>query len=380
MNKVIVFGHDHTNTLGVIQSLGQVGYYCIGLLFGIKTDLIASSNYTKEIISAPSPQECLDKLLLNISYNEGNKIPIIPCCDIASILLERNSEKLVPYFTFGQAKNFSISNLAEKELQLKLAADADFNIPRSWNIGDSKEIPNDVVFPCLIKPLVSCEGAKSDIRVCRSQNELEQNLQTLGYTKNVLLQQYIEHDYEVCVIGCALSSGKVHIPAIENKLSQYPKNVGMVCLAEVQVLHDGPMKRSIENLISLIGYVGLFSVELMHCKHDDKFYFTEINLRNDGGEAFITKFGENLPQNHVEDLLGAALTEHKDLSPGYYIWDMHHFLSLLHREISLFQWLKEIKQSKSFITYFKEDKKPFYKQYLNWILSKLRLRKDEIYK
>lgn len=75
------------------------------------------------------------------------------------------------------------------------------------------------------------------------------------------------------------------------------------------------LKKCIENLVSAAGYVGLFSVEMMHCKDDDKFYFTEINLRNDGAEAFVTKYGANLPLNHVEDLLRLAIDKADRISP-----------------------------------------------------------------
>ena len=244
----------------------------------------------------------------------------------------------------------------------------------------SHELPNDLIYPCLIKPLVSCEGAKSDIRVCYNKTELIDNLNTLKYTKQVLLQQYIERDYEISILGCGLSSGKILIPAVENKLTLYPKYVGLECLTNVQKLEDKTLIDNIKGLISRIGYVGLFSVEMMHSKQDDKFYFTEINLRNDGAEALITKFGANLPLNHVEDLLGLNITPQLEYHPGFYIWDMHHFLSLLHGDISILTWIKEIKLSKGFMVYFKEDKKPFYKQYTNWVLSKLHLRKDEMYK
>jgi len=378
MNIVIVFGNDHTNSVGVIQSLGKAGYNSIGLLFGNKSGFVSSSKYTIEIITAKDAQTCIDKLLKNIPSNEG-KIPIIACCDTAALILERNAERLKEHFLFEYATSYSLEYLAKKENQVRLATEAGFNVPKSWNLRDTKEIPYDITYPCIIKPLVSCEGAKSDIRVCRTKEELEKNLNTLGYTKNVLLQQYINRDYEISILGCGLSSGQCIIPVVENKLTLYPKYVGLECLANMQPLEECPIKTSIENLISITGYVGLFSVEMMHCKDDNKFYFTEINLRNDGAEALVTKYGANLPLNHVENLLGLPLTEQKVFHPGYYIWDMHHFLSLIHRDISIITWIKEIKKSNGFMLYFKEDKKPFFKQYTNWILSKLHLRKNESY-
>lgn len=375
---VVVFGNDHTNSVGVIQSLGKLGYTSVGLLFGVDSGLVKSSKYSTKIISAKDPQSCIDKLLSD-KPQTTHKIPIIACCDIAALTLEHNAEQLKEHFVFEHSVHYTLSDLAKKENQVVLAQVAGFHVPQSWNLQDSKVIPAGVSYPCLIKPLVSCEGAKSDIRVCRSREELEKNLNSLGHTKNVLLQQYIERDYEISILGCGLKNGKCIIPVIENKLTLYPKYVGLECLANMQPLEDGPIKSSIEKLIENIGYVGLFSVEMMHCKADGKFYFTEINLRNDGAEALVTKYGANLPVNHVEDLLDLPLTKQKEFHPGYYIWDMHHFLSLVHREISFVEWLKEIKKSQGFMLYFKEDKKPFFKQYSNWILSKLHLRKNESY-
>lgn len=378
MKQVIVFGNDHTNNVGVIQSLGLAGIRSIGLLFGCKTDFVVCSKFTDRIITAKDPQRCVEKLLAD-EIKEGEKIPIIPCCDAAALALERNKKRLKKHYIFEFSSNYSLSYLSMKEHQVRMAQEAGFNVPRTWNLNETKTIPDDACYPCLIKPLVSCEGAKSDIRICLTKEELERNLNTLTYTKNVLLQQYIERDYEISILGCGLSSGRCLIPAVENKLTLFPKYVGLECLVNMQSLEDGTIKRSIEKLVESIGYVGLFSVEMMHCKDDGKFYFTEINLRNDGAEAFLTKYGANLPLNHVQDLLGYPLTEQKEFHPGYYIWDMHHFLSMIHRDISFVSWLKEIRMSKGFMMYFKEDKSPFFKQYKNWILQKVYIRKNESY-
>ena len=369
MNHVIVFGNDHTNSLGVIQSLGIAGYKSIGLLFGEKTGYVKASKFTESIISGSSPQICIDELLRR-TFETDLKIPIIPCCDIAALTLEKNADRLKNRFVFEYALNYSLDYIAKKEYQVRIAADAGFNVPKSWNLYESKIIPNDVVYPCLIKPLVSCEGAKSDIRVCNTKDELEKNLNNLEFTKHVLLQQYIDRDYEISILGCGISNGTCLIPVVENKLTLYPKYVGLECLANMQKLVDRNVIDCITNLIKAIGYVGLFSVEMMHSRTDGNFYFTEINLRNDGAESFVTKYGANLPLNHIEELMGLPLTIQKEEYPGYYIWDIHHLKSLLCGDISILTWLKEIRKSRGFLMYYKEDKKPFFRQYL-YMLKKL---------
>lgn len=378
MNRVIILGNDHTNSLGLVQTLGKSGFQVYAFVWGTKTGLVASSKYATKVIGAQSIQGCID-LMLHEFAESDNIIPIIACCDSAALALEKNKEKLADKFIFEHSTEYSLEFLFKKENQVRLATESGFFVPKTWNLSDSKNVPKDVVYPCLIKPLVSCEGAKTDIHVCRNEDELRKNLDNLKYTTMVLLQQYIERDYEISILGCGLKKGTCLIPAVENKLTLYPKHVGLECVANMQPLIDKHIISSIQNLIKAIGYVGVFSVEMMHCKHDNKFYFTEINLRNDGANSFVYKYGVNLPLNHIEDLLGKPLTSFSEYHPGFYIWDMHHFLSLVHREIRLKDWFLELRKSQGFLTYFSDDKKPFFRQYTNWILLKLHLKKNEQY-
>lgn len=379
MQKVIVLGNDHTNSLGIIQCLGICNHYMIAFLWGTNTGIVRNSIYTKEVYTASNVQKCIDLMLLKFS-NANEKIPVIACCDIAAITLEKNRSRLENHFLFEYTNgNLSIENLCLKENQVRLAKMVGFHVPQSWIIERFDMLPDEIVYPCIVKPLISCEGAKVDIRICYSQNELVRALQSLKCTKRVIIQQYIDRDYEISILGCAKKNSSCLIPAIENKLTLYPKYVGLECLAKIEKLEDDEIIDCISSLIKKIGYVGLFSVEMMHCKHDGLFYFTEINLRNDGANSFIFKYGINLPLHFINDMLNLPTPADSETKPGYYIWDMHHFLSLMHAEISLLTWLKELRKSKGFMTYFQGDYKPFLRQYSNWILSKLCLRKEKLY-
>lgn len=377
--KVIVLGNDHTNTTGIVQCLGREEYSVIAVVWGTKRGLVASSKYVARVYTAATPQACVDLIRDKLSDESA---AIIATCDDAAIALERNrnvlDDKLRFEFTEGE---WTIEELCEKDRQVCLAKEAGFNIPwSSQPIESLEDIPEDVPFPCITKSLMSCKGSKSDLTIVRSREELVPVLKSLLiHTPRIILQHYIDRDYEISVLGCGLKSGEVFIPCVENKLTLYPKYVGLECLANMQPLEDESISQPIRNLIKKTKYVGVFSVELMHCKTDNKFYFTEINLRNDGANSFVYKYGVNLPLNHIENLFDQPLTQFNTFHPGYYIWEMHHTASLVHREMSLVNWIKEIKKSKGFLLYFKDDKKPFFIQYKNWILHLLHLRKDETY-
>jgi predicted ATP-grasp superfamily ATP-dependent carboligase len=380
MKKVIILGNDHTNTLGLTQVLGREGFYVIACVWGDKRGLVKASRYCKELYGGANSNVCVDILASFPQETEGEKIPIIASCDDAALVLEQNRENLKERFLFEHTQgSYSIEQLLEKELQVKLAINAGFNVPQSWMLEEYEAQINTIKYPILIKPLASLRGAKADIRICRNREDVNKNLSSLQHTQKVIVQQYIDHDYEISILGCGLSSGDVKIPCVENKLTLYPKYVGLECLANMQPLTDECIIRPIKKLITAIEYVGLFSVEMMHNREDGKFYFTEINLRNDGANSFVYKYGVNLPLMHICDLHGQAISETSETAPGYYIWDMHHFMSLLHRDISFQTWLKEIKLSHGFLTYFPEDKKPFFKQYSNWFLNKLHLKGNKKY-
>lgn len=380
MNKIIILGNDHTNTLGLVQTLGRTGYYMIASVWGIKTDLVMSSVYCKELYTGNTPQECIEKIINSSIATDGDPIPIIASCDDAALILEKNKERLKENYVFEHLTSaYTILKLAEKELQVKLASDAKFNIPKSWSMNLPGDIPDGITFPCIIKPLISCQGTKSDIHVCKDMVELQKNLSSLKVTTKVMIQQYIERDYEISILGCGLKNGDAVIPCVENKLTLYPKYTGLECLAKMEPLEDTEIIASIKSLIKTIGYVGPFSVEMMHCKMDNKFYFTEINLRNDGANSFVYKYGVNIPLIHVKDIMNEEFSLDFTTSPGYYIWDYHHFMSLLHRDISIKEWYRELKKSKGFLTYFPDDKKPFYKQYTNFVLRKLHIKKTKRY-
>lgn len=377
--NAIVFGNDHTNTAGIVQCLGREGFMVSAVVWGAKNGIVASSKYASKVYSASTPDECVD---LICNQFKGVEAVIIACSDSAAIALERKRDSLSADLRYEYTNGeWRIEELCEKDIQVKLAKEVGFNVPwSSVSIETTDDIPSEVPFPCITKSLVSCKGSKSDLTIVRSQDELCPLLEKLlAHTPKILLQQYIERDYEISILGCGLRNGDCIIPCVENKLTLYPQNVGLECLANMQPLEDESIIQPIRALIKRIGYVGLFSIEMMHCRTDGKFYFTEINLRNDGANSFVYKYGVNLPLNHIEDLLELPITKYNDFHPGYYIWEMHHSLSLVHRELSLTQWLKELKMSKGFLLYFPEDKKPFFKQYKNWILSTLHLRKNESY-
>ncbi len=381
MNKVIILGNDHTNTVGLIQSFGKKRIYVIVVVWGVKTGIVKKSRYLSEFYSACDVDKCLEFVAVKL-VNSNDTYVIIPGCDLAAIKLEEYREKFPSNVLYQFVKGtYKIHELENKELQVKVASKAGFDIPWSYKIDSLSQIPSNLDYPCLIKPLASYQGSKSDLLICNNLVELRRNLElVLSRTSQVLLQRYIKKDNEYTIIGCGLKDGSVYIPFICQKLEIYPPKVGLESVIETIDFPSG-IKEACIQYIRSIGYCGLFSIELMHSEEDLKYYFTECNLRNDGDNGFVLHAGCNVAYVHYSDMIDNMneIMHFKECDKNIYIWDMHHFLSLLHRDISLKQWISDIKRSKGLLMYFPEDSGPFFKQYTNWILEKLHIRKPNNY-
>ncbi len=390
MKKAIILGNDHTNSLGVVQSLAERGWTVDAYVWGVKNGFLTRSKYINMIYSSSSAESCID-LIIGNTAEIYEVIPVVPCCDTAALVLERRREEIPKNIVFGHIDGkYTIAEVQDKELQVKLARSAGLNVPSSFKVSDRHNIPKELSFdaPYIIKPIISIYGSKADIIKCSSLEELHRNIEMVfdRYSirqefLSILIEKFIPHDYEISLLGCVLSDGEVYIPAIENKLTQFPLNIGLECTARVEEFKDLTLKNQLVDFVKSIGYRGLFSIEMMHNPEDGRFYFDEINLRNDGANIFIKQFGVNLPHIYCSDLLGIRSQDimDKEYHPGLYIWEVHHFDAMRAGTLTVGRWIKDICQAQGFLLFNKKDLKPFLRQIELLILSKLRLLKRRKY-
>lgn len=380
-NIVIVFGNDHSNTVSVIQSLGKEGFSVIALLWGKKTGLVKSSKYTKLIIVAQNEILCLRKIIEAPVSNEI--VPIIPCSDDAARALFQLSSELEKRYVFQYpTKGFSISDLQNKSFQDSIAKEAGLNVPETWivnNINDIKQI--EIRYPLIIKPLISSEGAKSDIRICENEDELYKEYGSLLHTKKVLIQTYIQKEHDMLIYGCSNRDGSINLPGFIIKERLYPQKTGLGIINSIRRIEelDKYFIDACRKYIEEVGYVGLFSLEFAYSKKDQLYYFIESNFRNDGTNAVYTKAGANLPKLHVLDLLKNSTPKSGVLKTITVIFEMNLFMSVVKKQTSIKQLLKDLKRPHSYKLYYPEDKKPFFKQFVNLFMEKFRLFKQESY-
>ena len=377
MKRAIVFGSGGVNALGLVQSLGREGLFVICVLIN-KCPVIEHSRYTGIIYTVNDFESAVECLLHKCVSEELTAV--FPSGDGAAVALDKNRARLQPHFVFeGVQRGGSLVYYMNKLIQVDLAKKHGFNVPFSIRLSKGDEAPKELSYPCIVKPLVSCEGDKRDIMIALDKARLTSILNNqLLYTTDVIVQQRIDRDYDYNMVGCSCSDGRVYIPLSirATKFNKKVQDAKTVCFVEPLDERIRDEVEKMKDLIRDIGYIGLFAVECMHNRLDDKIYFTEINLRNDGLNSFIVKSGVNLPYIHYLDLLNSPIKEYVPLLKSRkYIWEENHLSALKRRSISIWEWLADLIGVKGFLYYFKDDKWPFYYQFIEKLLPKLPIKK-----
>lgn len=360
MNKVVVIGGDHHNTLGVIRGLGERGIKSeLILVTPSKMTFVNYSGYLLNSTKLNDDGKIVETLLARFK-NEQEKPVIICCSDSSAGIIDENWEKLVPYFFLpGADKQGRISILMSKKRMADLAIEVGLNIPPTIYIENSKEELDKILLPCIIKPLESRKGSKTEISICKTRDELNAYAEQHDISKDQI-QYFIDKDFEYQLIGCS-TKNEIIIPGVSKILR--PCRGSNTSFLHYTQLDDGFCEiEKCKEFVRRTGYHGLFSLEFLRDKSGND-YFMEINFRNDGNAICVTAAGISLPYIWYLDCIGADYSQesNKEIKPVYVMPDMAELKLLVTRQISIKDYVSDFKKTNRFMEYDKKDKKPFWK-------------------
>ena len=180
---VVVLSRSYTPALGVIYGLGKAGF-SIELVYiaSQKGDsVIAScSKYVKKTIEhIGKDTESIVELLVKEYKSRTEQLVLFPTDDFTTSVIDSNSDKLSSIFKMPHVRGNCeglIVNLMSKDVQLSLAKKKKLRTPQTLNVYLPKDgeiiIPNEIRYPCFLKPAKSIEGRKREMKRCDTQAEL----------------------------------------------------------------------------------------------------------------------------------------------------------------------------------------------------------------
>lgn len=282
-NKVIVIGGNHHNMLGVIRALGQFKIKIIAIIISDTKDVYCKkSKYLKKsYIVGQNSEEILN--ILNNEINKKNKSILIPTSDYAADFIDINYDKLKSNFFLPgiNYKSGKIDYYMNKYNQYLLAQEFNVKMAKCKIYNISEDIIDFQNYPCILKPVVSAKGEKADIRIVNNYDELViaiNALKKLKY-KDILVQEFVNYDYECGLIGCA-HNGQVILPGIIKKIRRYPIKTGNNSLSKIEIYKKNSKIEKILTILKKINYSGMFDIEIF--VKNNEIILNEINFRNSG--------------------------------------------------------------------------------------------------
>ena len=286
-NKIIIIGGNHFNTIGLIRSFGVNGLkpYLILVSKKRENNYCAKTKFICGVVIVNNYEDVLD-ILRKGFQNEPVRPVLVPSSDAAIFLIDSNHDELSNRYILPSINNKQgeIARLMNKAEQADWAKSLGIKTAQTHLIIFDQEIDyNQLPIPCIVKPVLSHEGAKKDIRKCNTIEELKGYIDILkenGYYR-ILLQEFLNKDYEMELFGTIMEHQEV-IPYILTKhVREWPIVGGSVCCHEFildEYYHN--QARDILKKIKEYGYVGNFDIEIINVGGD--IYLNEINFRNSG--------------------------------------------------------------------------------------------------
>ncbi len=345
--NAIVFGHNGVNATGLVRSLGRKGHHVYVILHSDLVNFTATSKYVKRVWFVESESEWLETIK-SACKEIGGLIAFFSAGDDEAKFINLHQEELEGLCVVEGVLDKEIKHLYfQKNYIYKLAKEAGLQLINTYVLNNSQEpLPNTIDYPVMVKALDSTMGGKEVMNVCGTRDELTAHINDVEVDFfPIQLQPFIKKEKEIMLQGCSLRHGQqVLIPVcfIKTRFCGCGDGYGSYGYSTDSSKDKNllSISQKISNIISKIGYQGLFSAEFLYAH--GQYLFLEINFRNDGTSIVSTESGFNLPDIYCKSVESSFSYEIGDntFHKIYYMCE-DDFKHVFHGDISMLEWIKD---------------------------------------
>lgn len=392
-NTVIVWSIDDFNTLGLMRELGGAE---LDLFFLVKghAGFAVKSKYCKQYAETPTIEDGYKYLMENY-VGASHKPVLIVSSDEIITFIDQHKEEFEKYFIIpGTTYKGNVEKYIDKNTMTALAEQIGILCPKSRAMTKDSDI-SGIEYPCLIKPSHQKPGHYNEFKfkICKNERALKRTLRFVRSDSEFILQQYIPKKLDLLVYGCRMWDGNTVLAGafIRDRWADSGSSSHGYFTKDIPVCAD---TSKIREFVETIDYHGPFSVE--YGLLDDKAYFFEINLRNDGTSHYFYQAGANLPLAYVYSSVGLDYSEIPTEVSGTpcFIDELFDVENVLLGKIKRKTWKKDMAEATVFKYYDKDDVVPYeiakkgrvkqilqdiilkrFRLYIVFVLDKIGLRK-----
>jgi predicted ATP-grasp superfamily ATP-dependent carboligase len=368
--------------LGVIRSLGRKGIPVICL----DSDRKQVGFYSKYCNGIKSPnavfkEEQYIDLLLEIGELMNYKGVLIPASDIEIFAILKNKSKLVKYYNFIMSDLPISELLINKSLLYKTLEKLDIKYPKTFypdNLEKLMEISEEVEYPCIIKPALSCYfrlDFNKKLFIVKSKEELIADWKKANNQNHEVLVQEIIPGKVENMYGLNTYFRKGFKPRnifMYQRIREWPHNFGNGCF--IQKADIPELEKIVIDLVSKINFQGIIDAEFKKDLRDNSFKLIEINARPWMQNSLASRYGVNVAYLAYMDAIGKSLEE-IDLYEGDIKWLMIYddacssLKSLNKKELTFHQLFSSYKCKKVHAFFARDDPLPFIVPFLKTLYN-----------
>ena len=380
-NRVIIIGADHHNTLAAIRAFGQEGCEIVVIIHGHalerKKIQVFSSKYVNQkqtYITEDNENELL-KVLQHYGDEQLRDI-LFPSSDFAEYVIDSNYDTLAERFVCPGflGKPGEVCRMMDKWNQYLFAKEHGIPMAPTFLVDTEKAvILNELAYPCIVKPRVSAFGSKTDIAVCEDGETLHETIEEYrksGY-HDCLVQQFIQKEYEANALGYILITDTIRktVGAVAVKIREqlesatsYAVFVNDVNSGTVLEGFEGKAllesNRKVLQALEAAGYSGHYDIDYL-CS-GGTVYLNEINFRQSGNGYALVSDKMNAPVSWACGMLGvpsACCSEQSVELGSRFMAELIDMIYIKRRQMTIRQWIRDIRAASSFAIYDSHDKK-----------------------
>lgn len=354
-NRIIVIGNaNHHNTLSIIRCLGETGINVELMVVGKPNGCATKSKYVTKIWAVAAKEEIVPQLIR--TKTESIFKTIIVCCSDESVhQLDIHKDELQKdFYFFCTEVQGQLTRFLDKQEQLNLAKLVGFNVPLS-KVYNWKDEFSFEIYPCLLKPLESINGGKK-IKICQNEEELKQEVKSFSGGNNIQVQQFVNREKEIVVLGLS-TDREIIIPAYIEKIRDNKGGTTFSIVRRIERLSSTDVDKC-RQIIKRIGYKGLFGIEMI--QSNGNYYFIEVNLRNDATCYAISKAGVNLPLAYIKSSIGDNINNliNHPIDEIYSMVELKDMKFVLKGKVAPHKWISQMRKSLCKYYYSYDDPKP----------------------
>ena len=360
-HKFVILGSYSANILGQVRGLGERGIHPYGVLIHKNTFRIDKSKYWAMVFDAETIEEGLD-IVLHEFGNETVKPFLYTDRDDVMGLIDRKYDILKDkFYLWNAGEQGRLNKFLNKEEQLRLAEECGMRIPQT-EVVKVGEMPKHLTYPIFTKAKDSLNPFwKGNAFICNNEDELKRAYSIMDI-EEIILQEYIVKKDEHPIEGISLNGGQdiqLLVKSINYRLTKDSYGI----FRHLEPFCDDELEKKVKKFIQTINYTGIFEIEFIIDQNGIP-YFLETNFRITQYNYGYTKFGINFPVLFAKSMLKGEIDtdeiNYSSIRPFNVMSELEDFrISCLHGNISMWQWMKDVRHTNCFSFYSSSDILPF---------------------